>query len=171
MVNLVYFGLINGSSNLWSWNTQNCSLLQKNKQIVFADGCAQTPLHSLFHLPLSQQAHAQMLMLQELLNETNTNGDSDKWVYIWNSNKFSIKKTYRHLSGHQVVHPVFKWLWACSCQSKHKVFFWLLLKDRISTRELLRRKNMALQDFNCVLCNAAVEESLSHLFLECPFAT
>ena len=30
---------------------------------------------------------------------------------------------------------------------------------------------MALQDFNCVLCNAAVEESLSHLFLECPFAT
>ena len=30
---------------------------------------------------------------------------------------------------------------------------------------------MALQDFNCVLCNAAVEESLSHLFVECPFAT
>ena len=32
MVNLVYFGLINGSSNLWSWNTQNCSLLQRIKQ-------------------------------------------------------------------------------------------------------------------------------------------
>ena len=75
------------------------------------------------------------------------------------------------MTGHQVVHPAFKWLWACSCQSKHKVLFWLLLKDRISTRELLRRKNMALQDFNCVLCNAAVEESLLHLFLECPFAT
>jgi hypothetical protein len=29
---------------------------------------------------------------------------------------------------------------------------------------------MALQDYNCVLCNASVEESLTHLFLECPFA-
>lgn len=80
------------------------------------------------------------------------------------------QKTYRHLRGHQVLHPAYKWLWACCCQSKHRVFFWLLLKDRISTRELLRRKNMALQDYNCVLCNVVVEESLAHLFLECPFA-
>ena len=29
---------------------------------------------------------------------------------------------------------------------------------------------MDLQEFNCVLRNAAVEESMSHLFLECPFA-
>jgi hypothetical protein len=67
------------------------------------------------------------------------------------------------------IHPAFKWLWASSCQSKHKIFFWLLLKDRVSTRELLRRKNMDLQDFSCVLCSALVEESLVHLFLECPF--
>ena len=29
---------------------------------------------------------------------------------------------------------------------------------------------MILQDYNCVLCNATVEESLNHLFLDCPFA-
>jgi len=29
---------------------------------------------------------------------------------------------------------------------------------------------MNLKDFNCVLCNVAMEESLPHLFLECPFA-
>ena len=29
---------------------------------------------------------------------------------------------------------------------------------------------MLLQDYNCVLCNANVEESLTHLFLDCPFA-
>ena len=28
---------------------------------------------------------------------------------------------------------------------------------------------MDLQDFNCVLCSALVEESLVHLFLECLF--
>lgn len=29
---------------------------------------------------------------------------------------------------------------------------------------------MVPQDHNCVLCNGAVEESLNHLFLDCPFA-
>jgi hypothetical protein len=96
--------------------------------------------------------------------------DHDKWKYIWNSKDFSVKKTYKHLSGNQRVHPAYNWLWASACQCKHKVFFWLLMKDRISTRELLKRKNMVLQDFTCVLCNNNTEESLLHLFLECPFA-
>jgi len=51
------------------------------------------------------------------------------------------------------------------------VFFWLVLKDRISTRELLRRKNMNLEDYSCVLCNSRMEETLMHLLLQCPFAT
>jgi len=44
------------------------------------------------------------------------------------------------------------------------------MKDRLSTRELLKRKNMELQDYNCVLCNNRTEESLLHLMLLCPFA-
>ena len=111
-----------------------------------------------------------MLQLQLMLAQVTINENSDRWLYIWNSSNYSVKKSYKHLSGHMNVHPVFSWLWACSCQSKHKVFFWLLLKDRLSTRELLRRKRMFLQDYICVLCNANVDESLNHLFLECPFA-
>ena len=49
-------------------------------------------------------------------------------------------------------------------------FFWLLLKDRLSTRELLKRKNMAIPCVNCVLCNDSVEEDLVHLFLGHGFA-
>ena len=51
-----------------------------------------------------------------------------------------------------------------------RFFFWLLLKDRLSTRELLRRRNMELPDYNCVHCNTPTEETLEHLFLHCPFA-
>jgi len=142
----------------------------RDKHIVLAVARAQTPFHNLFHLPLSQQAHSQMLLLQNMLNEVGRSEDHDKWKYIWNSKVFSVKKTYKQLSGNQRVHPAFRWLWASACQCKHKVFFWLLMKDRISTRELLKRKNMALQDFTCVLCSNNTEESLLHLFLECPFA-
>ena len=55
-------------------------------------------------------------------------------------------------------------------QIARKFFFWLLLKDRLSTRELLRRKTMDLESYNCVLCHLNVEESLLHLFFHCPFA-
>jgi hypothetical protein len=55
-------------------------------------------------------------------------------------------------------------------RTKENSFFWLLIKDRLSTRELLRRKSMHLDDYNCVLCSLAVEESLVHLFLDCPFS-
>ena len=42
-----------------------------------------------------------------------------------------------------------------------------LLKHRISTA-LLRRKNMALECYSCVLC--LLDETLMHLFFHCPFA-
>jgi hypothetical protein len=46
----------------------------------------------------------------------------------------------------------------------------LLLKDRLSTRELLSR-NMELPSYNCVLWGENVEESAFHLFIDCSFAS
>lgn len=89
---------------------------------------------------------------------------------IFGDHRYSAqKKAYKHLSGYRQVHPSFRWLWASSYQNKHKVF-WLLLHDRLSTREILRRKSMNLPSYNCVLCNQGCEESLEHLFLRCRFA-
>lgn len=45
-----------------------------------------------------------------------------------------------------------------------------VLKDRLSTRELLRRRNMELESYTCVLCNDSEEESIVHLFSTCTFA-
>jgi hypothetical protein len=140
----------------------------KKKKMVLKDGISQTPFHNLFNLPLSTQAHSQMIQLQTRLQQIQLDKSADKWSYIWNSSKFLVKRAYKHLKGHSILHPVYKWLWNSSCENKHKVFFWLLINDRLSTRELLKRKNMELQDFSCVLCLGAVEESLVHLFLECP---
>jgi hypothetical protein len=42
----------------------------------------------------------------------------------------------------------------------------------LSTRELLRRKHIELQDYTCVLCSQSAEETLFHLLIliDCPFA-
>lgn len=124
----------------------------------------------MFHLPLSNEAYSQFQQLQIQIQNLQIDSDPDHWHYIWGSNVFSSSKAYKSLSGSTQAHPIFKWLWKSACQNKRKVFFWLLLKDRLSTRELLRRKSMILQDYNCALCSHDIEESLFHLFFDCPFA-
>jgi len=142
----------------------------RNMNITFASAQNHQPFHSMFHLPLSQIAHSQMISLQNLIVDAQMTSEADKWSYIWNNQNYSVKKAYRYLSGHNTTHQAFNWLWESSCQAKHKVFFWLVMKNRISTRELLKRKGMMLPDYSCVLCGNSAEESLSHLLLHCPFA-
>jgi hypothetical protein len=74
------------------------------------------------------------------------------------------------MNGEQQTPPHFSWIWKSSCQARHKFFFWLLLHDRLNTRNLLGRKNFVLQSYICVNCDSNHEETLFHLFWSCPFA-
>lgn len=127
-------------------------------------------LDQLFHLPWSDQAFSQLQSMMSYLESLNLDNDCDLWRHVWDSNIFSASKAYKSFIWDPQVHHVFRWLWRTYCQPKYKVFFWLLLKDRLSTRNILRRKSMHLESYNCELCRTAVEETLSHLFLECPSA-
>lgn len=60
-------------------------------------------------------------------------------------------------------------MWLAGNLGKHTFFFWLLLGDKLNTRNLLRKKNMCLDNYRCVLCNTGAEESCFHLFFERPF--
>ena len=55
------------------------------------------------------------------------------------------------MMGSLEASPLFDWLWSSSNLGKHKFFFWLLLRDQLNTRNILRRKNTDLDDYNCVL--------------------
>jgi hypothetical protein len=94
----------------------------KNKLLSFQTVHQTEPLHSLFHLPISEEAFAQLEQLQQLLNNQVISDNLDWWQYIWGNNQFSSKKAYLHLTGHAQVPQVFEWLWKSSCQNKHKVF-------------------------------------------------
>jgi hypothetical protein len=65
---------------------------------------------------------------------------NDTWSYTWGSIKYNSSKEYKILQGHSEASPLFSWLWASSNLGKHKFFFWLLIRDRLSTRNMLRRK-------------------------------
>ena len=75
---------------------------------------------------------------------------------------------HKQLKGHMEVHPLGCGNRLVSWSTKY--FFWLLLQDKLSTRGVLRRRNMVLDDYTCVGCGVGVEETVDHLFLNCPFA-
>ena len=54
---------------------------------------------------------------------------------------------------------------------KNSLFFQILIKDRLSTRNILKWKNMHLDSYNRALCSLQVEESADHLSLYSPFAS
>lgn len=123
-----------------------------------------------FNLPLTTQAHAQLINLQQHINSMHSEGDSDKWSYIRGNALFSTSKFYKALIGQRVTHPAYRWIWKSKCRLKHKVFCWLLLKDRLSTRDILRRKHMELDSDTCELCILQHLEIMAHLFFRCNFA-
>jgi hypothetical protein len=98
-------------------------------------------LSDLFHLPLSNEAFAQFQVLQEVLLNISDSVDPDSWEVFGNNTSFKVSKAYKHFVGQHLVCPVIKKLWKTCCQSKHKVFFWLLLQDRLNTTQLLQRKS------------------------------
>ena len=54
---------------------------------------------------------------------------------------------------------------------KTMVFAWLLLSDRLNTRDLLKRRNWNVtKETNCVFCAAHVYEERFHLFFGCNFS-
>jgi hypothetical protein len=122
-----------------------------------------------FFLPLSVQANDQLGVLLDRIADRPLLDAPDLWTYAWGNANFSTAKAYKLLVGHRPTHPLFLWIWSSRCQMKHKVFFWLLLKDRLSTRDILRRKHMELDSYTD-LCLRRKVETVAHLFLRCNFA-
>ena len=136
--------------DLWNETYPELFSFCKNTTITIQSAAHAPQFHDLFHLPLSPEAFAQYLQFYLVIQNLQLQPTNDSWTYIWDSSIFTANRAYKQLMGHQQVHQGYGWLWKSSCQNKRKFFFCLLLKDRLSTRALLKRNNMFLEDYNCV---------------------
>jgi hypothetical protein len=109
-------------------------------------------------------------MLQLDLSSLEDTDLNDNWCYIWGFTLFSSSSAYKSLTDHSHVNRIYKSLWKTSCQGKHKIFFWLALRDRLSTRNMIRRRGINLDDYQCVFCQDPPEETVMHLLFFCPFS-
>jgi len=113
----------------------------KNKNISLASAWDHDDLTQLLHLPISEAAYNQLQQVTQETTGLQLSTEQEIWHYSW-GNKFLSSRAYMILMGHSQHHPSIQWIWKSYCQPKHKVFFWLLLKDRLSTRNIFKRRNM-----------------------------
>jgi hypothetical protein len=107
-----------------------------------------------FFLSLSQVAFEQFNDLHAAISDLILSQlSADEWTFVWSGGVFSSGTYYVFLQGSHPASPLlFKWLWSSRSQNKHMFFFWLFLRDKINTRNLLHRKQMFLPSYTCVLC-------------------
>jgi hypothetical protein len=94
----------------------------RNPNITIKAFAASPQITGNFHLPFSDEAHNQFLMLQALLENIELTSRRDTWTYIWGNSNFSSAKAYKKLIGHRRVHPAFHWIWRSKCQMNIKSY-------------------------------------------------
>jgi hypothetical protein len=108
--------------------------------------------------------HEELIQMQPVIL-----GINDCWIFIWGQQKYASSRFYQYQFRALQPHKSILWIWKTKCVSKIKFFAWLLLNDRLNTKNMLRRRNKFLEKgYNCALCQDTIEETLEHLFFECP---
>jgi hypothetical protein len=113
-----------------------------------------------FHRPVSTQTHDQPINVNQAIDQISLDEGNDCWHYYWIGNNYSSRQMYKYIMGTSDSHYIIKWLWKSANRVRHKIFFWLALYDRVSTRGLLERKSFHIPSFNCALCNVNREENI-----------
>jgi hypothetical protein len=123
-----------------------------NKNITLRQAKMAPLIEDLFHLPLSAPAYMQMLTLVTMLHNMELSDMPDKWVCANNADKYSSQKIYKIIHKLLEVPDTFALVWKTKYQPKQKLFFWLLLHDRLNTKQVLKRTKMGLDSYKCENC-------------------
>ena len=125
-----------------------------------------------FHLPISLEAATELEDLNSWLPKTSLeNWRNDEWITCWGDTSYKAKDFYRFFFKEENPPAFITSIWKSKCILKHKVFAWLMLMDRINTRDVLHRRHCNIGDYySCLLCPNNILEDRSHLMFHYPFS-
>ena len=121
--------------------------------------------------PIPPARSEEQLQLQTYLTTLQLNGEPD--YYEWElgvptASRYSTGETYNYLRPQR---PRVRWVdvvWTKRGIPRHNFHLWLVLQDRIPTRDRLISWGLQVSP-SCLLCNTA-NESRDHLFQDCSFS-
>ena len=95
----------------------------------------------------------------------------DLWLWQGSSKVFKTKLFYSHTFVSETFNPLLCWIWKSSCTLKIKVFAWILIMDKLNTKDMVERRHWHMEDgVHCKLCPLQTRESRHHLFFICNFS-
>jgi hypothetical protein len=104
--------------------------------------------------------------LKRMCSDIHLSQEIDRVNWSLDKNGFSTKSLYNRISCEGVKVP-YRFLWKIKIPHKIKIFLWLIIKNRILSKEnLIKRSWSGVSD--CVFCG--LFESTKHLFFECSVA-
>ena len=129
-------------------------------------------LHQFFHLPLSAQAFDELNLIKVLMNSHSRDPSlKDCWFWQGSSKFYKPKMFYSHSFQFESFNPLLCWIWKSSCTLKIKVFAWMLIMDRLNTKDMVERRHWHMEDgVHCRLCPLQARETRDHLFFNCNFS-
>jgi hypothetical protein len=105
------------------------------------------------HLPLSSREYDEFTTISSCLDGVELSStENDEWKCQWKDGAYVSAKYYALVHEPIVSCPVYQWIWRSKCIMRIKIFSWLLISDRLNTRDLLRNRNWRVtEDNHCEL--------------------
>ena len=96
----------------------------------------------MFHLPLSEQAYHEYMTIQTFMTTHSRELDA-KDICYWQGtcNAFKHKLFYYFMHSTLSFNPLLLWIWKSSWTMKIKVFAWMLIMDRLNTKDMVDRRH------------------------------
>jgi hypothetical protein len=120
-------------------------------------------------LPLSTIAHEELLSRHDDIHDQGLNEENDIRSPYW-GDYYSTKRMYNTLIGeHDTPQPILD-IWNTCNIPRQKFFAWLMLHNRLNTKDMMIKKNFYVEFSDCIICEEWPVESNMHLFFECSFS-
>ena len=98
-------------------------------------------------------------------------GSKDVWFLQGSTKEYKPKMFYSHTFVSEYLNPLTTSIRKSSCTMKIKVFAWMLIMDRLNTKDTVERRHWHLDDgVTCVLCPLQARETRDHLFFNSNFS-
>lgn len=91
----------------------------------------------------------------------------DSRYCLTGNGRYSITLGYEKLIGTAERWEIAELLWNKYAVPKHSFISWLIVQNRIMTKDRLQSRGVDLEDMNCILCRTGSPESTEHLFIQC----
>ena len=118
-------------------------------------------------MPLSELAYREFNHLSRIMTGISLDvASNDSWQ--WKHGKkagFTTNKYYDFVHEPIPANPLLSWIWKSCCTMTIKMFAWLVIMDRVNTKDMIQRRKWKINDGpECVLCPTGALEDRNHLF-------